>query len=225
MALAFSDQDDVWLPEKLSRAAHWLTENGAQYGVPLAWSCRTILTDAALHPVAKSRCFTRSPGFGNALVQNILGGNTIVLSSAAAELLAKTVPAAIEARVPYHDWWAYQVLTGMDVEIHCERDPLILYRQHNKNLLGYHGPVRGRLSRMGMVWQGDYAGWVGTNLSALRKHEALLTPQARRILRGFMMARRHGGARLAAALPRLGLYRQSVQGDCTLRLMALSGLL
>lgn len=222
-ALAFSDQDDVWCSDKLRRAAQWLTAHGAMEGVPLVWTCRMTLTDAALCPLGESRRFKRPPAFGNALVQNILGGNTIVLSPAAARTLAMTVPAALEAGVAYHDWWTYQVLTGIGAQVYCDPEPLVLYRQHETNLLGYHGPLRGQITRFGMIWQGDYAGWIDANLTALRQNESLLTPKARRVLRGFILARRHGGARLAATLPRLGLYRQSAQGDQMLRLMALSG--
>lgn len=224
-ALAFSDQDDVWLPDKLSRAAEWLAAEGALEGVPLAWSCSTILTDACLRPVGESRRFARPYSFGNALVQNILAGNTTVLSPAAAKTLAQTVPAALDAGVLYHDWWTYQVLTGAGIRIHHELEPQVLYRQHGRNLLGYNGPVRGRLMRLSMVLQREYAGWISDNLKALSANEGLLTPQARRVLRGFVHARKQGGVKLAACLPKLGLCRQSAQGDRMLRLVALSGFL
>lgn len=221
-ALAFCDQDDVWLPGKLARAAAWLTGNGAGQGAPLAWVCRTVLTDADLVPQGESRVFPRPPAFGNALVQNILAGNTIVLSPAAAAAVAQTVPAALEAGVPYHDWWVYQVITGIGGQIGMEPEPLVLYRQHQSNHLGHHGPVRGRLMRLGIVARRDYSGWLDANLAALRASRHLLTPEARRQLRGFAMARTRGGRALAAALPRLGLYRQSPRGDRMLRLMALA---
>ena len=86
--VAFSDQDDVWLPVKLERAARWLARHGAREGRALAWVCRTVLTDEHLKPIGESRYHVRPPDFGNALVQNILAGNTIVLSPAAAELMA-----------------------------------------------------------------------------------------------------------------------------------------
>jgi len=222
-ALAFSDQDDVWLPQKLARANDWLMANGANKGAALIWTCRTVLTDQALVPLGESRRFPQPPGFGNALVQNILAGNTMVLSPAAARAVAGTVNTALECGVPYHDWWVYQVLAGIGARVCCEDAPLVLYRQHDGNMLGHHGPVRGRLRRLGLVARRDYSAWIGANLTALRRHEAMLTPQARLMLRAFMLARRRGGPTLAAALPRLGLHRQTPQGDRMLRLMALSG--
>jgi hypothetical protein len=125
--------------------------------------------------------------------------------------------------VPYHDWWVYQVMTGIGARIGMEPEPLVLYRQHGTNTLGHHGPVRGRLKRLGIVAKRDYSSWISANLTALRAHDGMLTPEARRILRQVMMARRRGGQALAAALPRLGLHRQSPRGDQMLRMMALAG--
>ncbi|WP_430450446.1 hypothetical protein [Rhodophyticola sp.] len=208
---------------KLARANDWLLANGAEQGAALLWTCRTVLTDHALVPLGESRQFPQPPGFGNALVQNILAGNTMVLSPAAARAVVGTVDSALAAGVPYHDWWVYQVLTGIGARVQCDPDPLVLYRQHGGNMLGHHGPVRGRLRRLGLVARRDYSAWINANLIALRRHETMLTPPARLMLRAFILARRRGGPTLAAALPRLGLHRQTPQGDRLLRLMALSG--
>ncbi len=222
-AMAFSDQDDVWLSGKLSRAADWLCANGAQEGEVLAWVCRTVLTGTRLEPVGVSRVFPRPPAFGNALVQNILPGNTIVLSPAAARAVAATVPAALRAGVPYHDWWVYQVVTGVGGRIGMEAEPLVLYRQHGANALGHHDPVRGRLRRLGLVMKRRYGGWLDANLAALAAHRTMLTPANRELLDAFAAARGQGGHRLARALPGLGLHRQTPAGDRLLRLLALSG--
>lgn len=222
-AMAFSDQDDVWLPGKLSRAADWLAAHGAQEGEVLAWVCRTVLTGTRLEPRGESRVFPRPPAFGNALVQNILPGNTIVLSPAAARALAATVPAALRAGVPYHDWWVYQVVTGIGGRVGVEPEPLVLYRQHGGNHLGHHDPVRGRLRRLGLVARRRYGGWIDANLAALTAHRAMLTPTNRDLLDAFAQARSGGGRSLARALPDLGLHRQTVQGDRLLRLLALTG--
>ncbi|MCC1494825.1 glycosyltransferase [Cognatishimia sp. F0-27] len=221
-ALAFSDQDDVWLPDKLTQAVAWF---GARpdSARPAAWVCRTVLTDTALRPVGESRHFARPVGFGNALVQNILAGNTIVLNPAAARAVARTVPAALRADVPYHDWWVYLVLSGIGAEIGMEARPLVLYRQHDGNHLGHHGPLVGRLKRFGTVARREYSGWLDANLAALSEVSGAFTPEARRLLKGFRRARQKGGPFLAAALPRLGIYRQTAQGDRLVRMMARTG--
>lgn len=222
-AMAFSDQDDVWHAEKLARAADWMTANGAGEGAALAWVCRTVLTDADLVPTGESRSFPRPPAFGNALVQNILAGNTIVLSPAAARAVARTVASARTHGVPFHDWWIYQVVTGMGGMVGMEPEPLVMYRQHDTNHLGHHDPVRGRLARLGIVMRRNYARWLDANTAALADHTGLLAPEERALLRRFMAARGRGGRHLARALRDLGLHRQTRAGDRSLRMLALAG--
>ena len=222
-AIAISDQDDVWLPRKLETAAEWLVAHGAKDGKPLVWSCRTVLTDAQLTPRGKSRTFKRRPCFGNALVQNIIAGNTIVLSPAAAKIVASTTPAALGFGVPYHDWWIYLITSGVGAHMHQEQEPLVLYRQHASNVLGHHGPVRGRLNRLGMVAGRRYHQWISANVAALIDNSGLLTKANQDMLRDFAKARQAGGAHLAAALPKLGVHRQSKAGDKLLPLLARYG--
>lgn len=223
-AVAFSDQDDVWLPQKLSRAMAWLSHYGTE--TPAIWVCRTVLTNEALEPVGESRLYQRPPSFGNALMQNILAGNTMVMSPAAAKAVARTVPSALRAGVPFHDWWVYQVLTGIGAEVFSETDPLVLYRQHGTNHLGHNSGVgRDRFKRAHMVARRLYADWLTANLTALREHQHMLTAESRLKLRALMRARGQGRQALIAALPRLGLHRQTVKEDRIMRIMALAGLL
>lgn len=220
-AVAFSDQDDVWAPGKLARAASWLAAEPDD--MPRAWVCRTYLTDADLQVTGESRAFPRGASFGNALVQNILAGNTLVLNPHAAQLVAHTVPAACTAHVPFHDWWIYQVITGAGGVVGFEPEPLVYYRQHGHNHLGHHGAIRGRAARLNMIVQRQYARWLDANLGALLHDMAWLTPEHRRMAKGFARVRARGGTLLARALPRLGLHRQTAQGDRSLRVMALAG--
>lgn len=92
--LAFADQDDVWMPHRLARGLEAASRAAAPAVVHAG---ATILTDAALRPRGASPRHRRAPGFGNALVQNILGGNTILLDPGAAALLRATCTAACPA--------------------------------------------------------------------------------------------------------------------------------
>ncbi len=222
-AIAISDQDDVWLPQKLEKAADWLMAHGATTGKPLVWSCRTVLTDAKLNPKGKSRTFKRRPCFGNALVQNIIAGNTTVLSPKAAKIIASTTSSALRFGVPYHDWWIYLITSGMGAEIYQDEEPLVLYRQHASNVLGHHGPVRGRLNRLSMVAGRRYHNWISANVAALLENNELLTDANQHMLQEFDKARQSGGAHLAAALPKLGIHRQSKAGDRLLPMLARYG--
>lgn len=222
-ALAFCDQDDVWLPEKLERATEWMMGAGEPERDLLVYASRTVLVDAQLKRIGLSHPHPRPPGFCNALVQNVLGGNTIVLSPAAARLLAQSVPAALAAGVPYHDWWAYQILSGAGATIFEDPRVGLLYRQHSANQLGHHSPILGRLRRGRMIVGGTYAGWSTANLRALNALEGLLTIENRELLKRFCAARETGGLRFAAALGDLGIYRQNRWSGPPLRIMAFAG--
>ena len=75
---AYSDQDDVWEPDKLSCAIAKL-EN-VPSGVPALYCSRTILIDESGHYIGLSPLFEKPPSFANALVQNVGGGNTMVMN-------------------------------------------------------------------------------------------------------------------------------------------------
>jgi glycosyltransferase involved in cell wall biosynthesis len=66
---AFSDQDDIWAPDKLSRALSWLEHIPAD--VPALWCGRTHLIDELDRSIAYSPLFRKRPSFKNALVQSI----------------------------------------------------------------------------------------------------------------------------------------------------------
>ena len=222
-ALAFCDQDDVWMRGKLARALRRMAARGDFRSEALAYASRTILTDARLHKLGLSHLHARGPSFPNALVQNILGGNTIVLSPKAAEVLARSVPAALHAAVPYHDWWVYLILSGYGATIDNDSRPGLYYRQHGTNQLGHHGPVRGRLRRLGTIARRQYSRWLDANFSALTTCDTLLSPENSALLAALIAARQQGGGPFSKTLQTLGIHRQTSSGDRMLQLMARTG--
>lgn len=221
--VAFADQDDVWLPHKLAHALRGLEQIVTTPGQPAVYASRTLLTDARLQPRGLSPYHRRPPGFGNALVQNVLGGNSIVLNPAAVDLLRRTVPQALKRQgVPFHDWWVYLVLTGAGGAVLNDLRPGLLYRQHGTNVLGTNGGLRAGLARLGQIGGGTYAGWIGRNIAALQAVADVLTPDHRTLLAQFATlreARQLSGAALRA----LGIYRQTAGGDRLLQLLAWMG--
>ena len=132
--LALSDQDDVWLPDRLARGIACLS--ALPPGEPALFCSGTWITDASLGNRRPSARFDRPPGFRNALVQNIASGNTILLNRAAAGLAREAAPAATEIPgLPAHDWWLYQLVTGAGGSVIRDAEPTLLYRQHGRNLL------------------------------------------------------------------------------------------
>jgi len=126
---AFCDQDDVWMPDKLYRAAHKLTgEAGERPGL---YCSSSICVDRDLHPIGET--LLRGSGrFEEIVFANITGGNTMVMNSLAAELIRSHVPGP---GVIMHDWWCILVVSALGVVI-CDDKPSIFYRQHQQNVFG-----------------------------------------------------------------------------------------
>lgn len=136
--VAFADQDDDWLPEKLERAVDKLEEiapaNNTQE-IPLLYCGSQIMVDEQLQPldVTVSRVVRKS-AFGNALVQNICTGCTAVINQKLAKLIRENMPVNIDAIV-MHDWWLYLTASCFG-DVYYDDVPYIRYRQHGKNAHG-----------------------------------------------------------------------------------------
>ncbi len=212
----FCDQDDVWRVDKLARAIVWHEAQPA--GHPALHCGRTRLIDAADRPIGHSPLFTAPPGFRNALVQSLAGGNTMLLNAEAFALLAESM-----RRTPIlmHDWWSYLIVSGAGGIVHYDRTPALDYRQHGGNAIG--AGIGGRPARFLALLRGRYVDWSDANLAALDKCRDLLTPDAGAAIDTFAALRRTTGPQALQHLRRAGLYRQTRKGDLALTLAALLG--
>jgi len=218
LSLAFSDHDDVWFPDRLSRGLRALAGVGAD--TPALYCSRTIITDAALRPLRLSPPRPRAPSFRNALAQNIAAGNTILANPAAARLLHQA--ASRRPKIVSHDWWAYQIVTGAGGTILHDDAPTLLYRQHAANQIGANDSARARMRRIGMILSGVYRRWNDVNLAALTSASDLLTAENRDLVERFTAIRSGTrGLRCMTALRKLRLYRQTRASTAALYAAAL----
>ena len=201
LPLAFADQDDVWLPEKLTRALDALD---GQAG-PILYCSRQTLVDEALTPLGDSALLRRAPDFPAALTQNIATGCTVVLNPAAAALLARSQP----PDGPLHDWWSYLLVTAAGGRVIADPHPTVLYRQHRANLVG--APSSRAHRAMGALRRGPdaYMAMLRSNVAALLAEPELLTAQARRTLAVVDGGLRGGVVSRLRALGIPGLRRQT----------------
>ena len=96
---AFSDQDDIWRPQKLEKAIAALSD--VPPDTPALYCARTEIVDASCQYVLSySPIFRKSPSFANALIQNIGGGNTMVFNKAARDLI---IASLLNSTVVSHD--------------------------------------------------------------------------------------------------------------------------
>ena len=213
--IALADQDDVWLPDRLSRGIAALS--GHSGDGPALYCSATLHCDADLQNPHPSRAVPRSPGFRNALLQNIAAGNTILLNRAAAELVRKTAPAALEIPdLVAHDWWLYQLISGAGGTVIYDSHPTLYYRQHGRNQVGANAGFRAGRTRLAMLLKGRFSAWNRANIAALRAAKAHLTEENHALLEAFAQMRAQPLVARLRAFGRLRLYRQTRIGQAAM---------
>ncbi|WP_207000513.1 glycosyltransferase family 2 protein [Trinickia mobilis] len=139
--VAFADQDDVWLPQKLELAMDRMVDSERQLGagVPVVVHTDLRVVDDALNEIAPSfvRHMRLDPVAGakleRLLVRNIATGCTMLCNRALVDM-ALPVP----AEAPLHDWWFVLVAACFGSVVFVD-EATVLYRQHAANVVGAGG--------------------------------------------------------------------------------------
>ena len=205
---AFSDQDDIWEPDKLTRALAWLAT--VPPGVPAVYGSRTSLIDLEGQTIGVSPLFRKPPAFANALVQNIAGGNTMVFNEPARQLLIKAGGAV---DVPSHDWWLYLLATAGGGTVRYDTWCSVRYRRHERNLVGLNIGIAPRIHRARMLIQGRFKRWTDKNVAALENFRPHMSAASRTTFDTFCAARQQGLVGRILGVRRSGVYRQTVLGS------------
>ncbi len=212
---AYSDQDDIWEPEKLTRAVAWLESVPSH--IPAVFGSRTRLIDANGRAYGLSPLFRREPSFRNALVQNIAGGNTMVFNAAAREHLMAN---PTKLSLPGHDWWTYLVTTAVGGEVRYEPTPLVRYRVHSQNMVGSNVGLLNYARRVHMVARGRFRGWIDLNVAALKPLRDRMTEENRNIFDLFCDMRKRSLIGRQIGFFMSGIYRQTTLGNLGLLVAA-----
>jgi glycosyltransferase involved in cell wall biosynthesis len=208
---AYCDQDDVWEKYKLSRAVEALSTY-EQETATLYCSRTALITETGELMRVNSPLFSKKPGFRNALVQSLAGGNTMVFNNQTKKLLSQ----AGEVKIVSHDWWTYMLVTGADGIVVYDNLTSILYRQHENNEMGANTSWAARLNRLSMLLVGTFREWNNINISALKQVSYLLTEENKRVLELFCVQRDAGLFKRLKLASELRLYRQTLFGNIAL---------
>ncbi|HBC7418134.1 TPA: glycosyltransferase [Serratia marcescens] len=206
---AFSDQDDVWHSEKLACAVSWL--NTIDDDTPALYCSRTVLIDEDNKQIGLSPDYRKKPGFGNALLQNIASGNTMVFNHRARQLLAKAENMALVA----HDWSLYQIVTACGGIVHFDSNPRVYYRQHGKNTIGNGMSPLTRLSNFVAAHKGRSIMWNDRNNEVLKCVENDFTQESKQMLASFKRIRDNTLMNRFRLMSRSGIYHQQLIGRVT----------
>lgn len=211
---AFADQDDVWLPQKLSRAVAAIGDSQ----VPTLYFARQTLVDGALRPIATSAPVRVPPGFPTALTQNLATGCTVVMNRAAAALVANSAPPET-----VHDWWSYLLVAAAGGRIIADPEPVVLYRQHAANVIGAPSSRIIRALAAARRGPGAFMRIFRAHLDALSAVADHLTPEARADVAAFSRALAGPRRNRLVALFRRGLRRQTPTETLIFRLWFMLG--
>jgi glycosyltransferase involved in cell wall biosynthesis len=208
---AFSDQDDEWLDNKLTHQLTWFNDKDA--ATPSVHCGRTLLIDETGGEIGFSPLFAKKPSFRNALVQSIAGGNTMMLNSAARNIVVETTK---WDEIISHDWWIYILVSGCGGRVFYDPVPTIRYRQHSSNIIGSNLSMTARFQRIQKLMSGHFKSWNDKNLQLLLPFKDNLSAENRKIHSCFV-SKRNGNlfARLKMVIE-TRLYRQTNCGNIAL---------
>jgi glycosyltransferase involved in cell wall biosynthesis len=124
--VAFCDQDDIWEPNKLKMQIQLCEED-----IPTLVFSRRKYLDSSGRSIGISSNFKKSPSFGNALIENIAPGNTVLLNLPA----IKVVNSYVFPDITHYDSWIYLLISNFGK---CKKinEPLVQYRIHEDNQVG-----------------------------------------------------------------------------------------
>lgn len=131
----FSDQDDIWLPEKVETAIKTIKRIEKENSGPILVHSDLKVVDADLNLLGTSfwhyrRLNPAKRDIKHLLVQNNITGCTMCWNSDLNRLLDLT-----EDAVAMHDWWI-ALTAACFGKIEYIKEPSILYRQHEGNVVG-----------------------------------------------------------------------------------------
>lgn len=164
--VALCDQDDVWHPDKLSRAVAAIAREGvaAYSSNVLVWA-----PDGSLALLRKSQPQRRY----DHLFSSAGPGCTYVLTSETmsgfSEWLRRHPDA--ERDVEYHDWLLYAWVRSGGGGWFIDPEPSMRYRQHEANQLGANVGARGALARLRALNDGWFRRQVLAVADAVLAHE------------------------------------------------------
>ena len=202
---AFADQDDIWKVDKLSRAHSFLGKVAVSQ--PALYCSCTELIDEQGQSIGLTPFLPKKPSFANALIQNIAGGNTMVFNLAARNLLMQVSTGII---FPSHDWWTYQIISGVGRGVFYDQYPSIKYRQHSTNEIGAHHGLLGIFRRIAFLFKGRYYQANEKNMMAIATVRNYLTAENQLIFDRFSYARKRSLLPRVFFIFKSGVYRQTL---------------
>ena len=136
---SISDQDDIWMPEKLQVACNKIDK--VEGDIPVLYASTSYLVHDDMIPYGTTRKKERELTMLNTIIQNICPGHTQVMNNRLIELLKEEIDTN---RIYVYDSWIQNIanLYGMII---FDNEPHTYYRQYEGNQLGSGSGMFGQL--------------------------------------------------------------------------------
>lgn len=149
--IAFSDQDDIWEIDKLSRHARIASTggfDGVSSNITAFWTSGKSMIIIKSYAQRELDYLFESAGPGCTYLMTpwLLNKLRIALRD----------PASGATHVALHDWLAYAVCRAAGRKWHIDNTSTLQYRQHDSNEFGANHGLRAKLSRIGRLKGGWY---------------------------------------------------------------------
>lgn len=127
----FSDQDDVWLPEKLQTCLDEAQAYPSNSPLLVYTDLKVVNQDLEVinDSMIRSQSHHANTSLLQELTENTVTGGTMMINHALAELWTTT------ANLIMHDWYLALLASALGKLVYID-SPLELYRQHDSNVLG-----------------------------------------------------------------------------------------
>lgn len=134
---SFSDQDDIWLCDKLSTAVNHLIKD--KYDLYHGLAGRV---DKNLVPLSNKNYIPKN-SFGGALLSSATGCTMVWNNKLMTEI--KTY---IPQNISMHDAWVYRVTFALDFNVYYDNISHMLYRQHESNVSGGNMTFKQKINKI-----------------------------------------------------------------------------
>lgn len=215
---AFSDQDDVWYPNKLSLMLSKIEEVEGKDKRPAVVFSDVEITDKDLNVVgasyyAEAKVKVDRLDFASLLMENkAIGGTMMVnLSLVLKQMAAETVRGGFPEKAKMHDWW-FMLLGASLGKIGYVKEVTEAYRQHENNVVGgtsFFSYVKMRLFSLSEIPKRleenfeqaeDFLNFFGEELAK----------EEREVLKAFLSLREEGFFRKRKILMEHGFYKSGL---------------
>ena len=211
-----SDQDDVWMPHKLSHTLQKLSK--LDLLKPALYCARTTyISSDAKRILGHSDLFLKPPSFRNAIVQSLAGGNTMAFNNPLKNVTQKYP----KVDVVSHDWWLYIMNELVGGQTLYDVQSTILYRQHSRSLIGANTGFLAKLKRLRMLINGTYRIYNSKHLAVFNSLYFRGIQSNVELIDQFYILREKPLKVRFRMIRDLGIYRQTLDGYLALYLGAI----